>query len=328
MSQKRAIIIGVLGQDGSFLAELLHSKGYMVCGIVKPGTYLGRISSIKESVPGIEIYSANILDKLLLRGIIKEFNPYEIYNFAGVSNVFNPYENLGELIDLNCKAVANILESIISFNSNIRFFQSSSCLTFGLDKSGLQDENTPYAPLYPYAHSKVFADNLIKEYHDKYDIFACSGIFFNHESERRHEHFFSRKVTSTIARIIDGSKEKLKVGNLSSFRDYGYAKDYVEAAYLMLQAESPTNYVIGSGILTSLSDFLEKAFKQVGLDYTLNIEYDAQLSRPVDTQVLKANISKIKSDLSWMPKTSVDEMIKIMINHDLKVVQTKKQIPC
>lgn len=284
MANKKAIIVGIDGMDGGYLSELLFDKGYEVFGVTKRNVkHLSRI----------------IADEL----------PDEIYNFAGVSDVFSPFERLDEIFEVNGRLPQRILETILSVNKNIKFFQASSCLIFGRDKSGLQNEQTPFNPLYAYGAAKLYAQNIVREFRETYGIHACSGIFFNHESERRKEHFFSRKICKAAA-----TKTKITVGNLDAYRDYGYAKEYVEAAHLMLQTKEPKDYVIGTGDVISLRDFAKKAFEYVGLDYR---DYVTETEvRKIDTEILRADITAIKNDLGWYPKINAESLIKIMVDAD------------
>lgn len=286
MASKKAIVIGANGQDGSFMCELLESKGYEVYKTTKTNVYLLHLD-------------------------IETICPDEIYNFAGVSNVINPYENTEEIFKTNARLPQIILEIIVKVNKSIKYFQASSALIFGRDKSGKQSEQTPFNPIYPYGCAKLYAHNMVNEFRNEYGLFACCGIFFPHESERRKEHFFSRKTTKAAA-----IKSKITVGNLSVFRDFGYAKDYMEAAYLMMQSDRATDYCIGTGQLILLKYFTKKAFDHVGLDYKDYVQESEQQTRKNDTEILCADITKIKNELGWKPTTSIDEMIKIMIEHD------------
>lgn len=305
----RALITGILGQDGSYMAELLHSKGYEVYGIVKVNSNYTKMSLLPN---GTEISGFDILDKGRLQKEIEEIKPNEIYNFAGVSNVFNPLEDLDHTLNLNAKVPQNILEIIYKVDKSIKFFQASSCLIFGNDTYGMQDENTPCNPIHPYGASKLYADNIVKEFRKK-GVYACSGIFFNHESKRRGENFFSKRITREVKEVKEFKRDKIKVGNLSSLRDMGYAPDFMEAAYLMMHNSEPKDYVIGTGKLISMRDFVVKCLELKGLDYNTHIEADPSLYRANDTRVLKANITKIKRDLGWEPKHNIDDIIKIMM---------------
>lgn len=284
MANKKAIVVGI-GQDGSLIYESLINKGYDVYKVTQ--------DFIKDLIV-----------------IIRAVQPDEIYNFSGVSNVIDPFENLDEIFKTNAGIPQEILEAIVKYDKKIKFFQASSALIFGRDKSGYQSEATPYNPIYPYGCAKLYAHTLVTEFRNAYGLFACCGIFFPHESERRKEHFFSRKITKAAA-----TKTKITVGNLLVYRDYGYAPDYVEAAYLMLQSNTPVDYCIGTGKLISLKDFVKKTFKYAGLDYKDYVTEGSQ-TRVNDTEILCANITKIKDELGWQPTTTIDEMIKKMVDHD------------
>lgn len=286
MANKKAIILGGYGQDGSFMHELLVKKGYNVFIIGNDRPY------------DIHFH-------------ITLVQPDEIYNFAGVSNVINPYKSLNEVFEINAKLPQQILEAIYKVNKNIKYFQASSALIFGKDKSGYQNEETSYNPIYPYGAAKLYATNITKMFRDDLGLFACSGIFFPHESERRGEHFFTKKITHAAA-----TKTKVVVGSLKAKRDFGYAPDYVEAAYLMLQNNIPTDYCIGTGELTSIEDFAKKSFDYVGLNYKDYVKVDESKTRINEAEILCANISKIKDEIGWKPTKNIDEIIHKMIDND------------
>lgn len=319
----KALIIGVLGMDGSYMAEFLHSKGYEVHGVVKKNTNPKRVAWIEGLVPGVKIYHSDILRKDELFGIIKSINPNEIYNFASSSNVFSAWEDLDGVMDLDARVPQRILECILKTDKSIKFFQASSCLIFGRNANGVQNEDTHLDPIHPYGIAKIYADQMIREFRNVHGLFACSGIFYNHESVRRGENFFSTKITKAVANIKAGLQHTVKVGNLNSYRDYGYAPDYMEAVYLMMQNEKPTDYVIGTGKLITMMEFAKKCFEYVGLDYENHIDVDAELYRSIDTTILKADTRKIKSDLGWEPKHSIDDMVRIMMDYQLEKI--KKQ---
>lgn len=316
----KALIIGILGQDGSYMAELLHSKGYEVCGLVRDNTDQSRIEWIESLVPGIEIHRVDILNKPQLSSIIKIIHPGEIYNFASSTNVFSAWENLDKVMDLDARLPQHILECILKIDKSIKFFQASSCLTFGRNNDGIQNEHTPINPVHPYGIAKAYADNMIAEFRTVHNIFACSGIFFNHESERRGENFFSKKITMAAAKIKKGLQQTIKVGNLNSYRDYGYAKDYMEAVFMMMQNEKPVDYVIGTGKLITMMEFAKKCFEYVGLDYVNHIDVDSELYRSIDTTILKANTQNIRLDLDWKPRNSIDDMVRIMVDFELNKI--------
>lgn len=309
---KTALIIGILGQDGSYLAELLVKKGYKIYGIVKENTSLNRIQWIQSLIPNVSILEANILDTQALRNIINSIKPNVIYNFAGVSNIFNPWENLEATFLLNAKLPQDILEILKDYKS-IKYFQASSCLIFGKDTSGFQNENTTPNPVLPYGAAKLYADNMIKEFRDTFGLFCCSGIFFNHESPRRGAGFFSKKVTTAVKNIKAGLETELVVGDLSDIKDYGYAPDFMEAVYLMMNQAIPKDYIIGTGKLISTQKFVEKCFDTIGLDYKNYIKIDSNLKRKNKINILRADANKINNDLGWYPKHTVDDMISIMV---------------
>tara|TARA_R110000868_G_scaffold295575_1_gene555898 strand:- start:261 stop:1202 length:942 start_codon:yes stop_codon:yes gene_type:complete len=310
---KKALITGVLGQDGSFMAELLKLKGYEVHGVIKSFDDKDRIMWIKDLIPNIKLYDINLVNEKECTKLIEEIKPNEIYNFAGVSNVFNPFENLNEVYQLNAQIPCNILSSIIKIDKTIKFFQASSCLIYGKSNTVIQNEGTLTKPINPYGVAKLYADNMVSEFRDNYGIFACSGIFFNHESERRGDLFFTKKIINNILDIVEGKIDKINVGDLSTSRDMGYAPEFMEAVYLMMQNSEPKDYVIGTGKLTKLSNFVSKSFAEFDLNWEDYIEYDKSLFRKIDTPPLLADITNIKNDLGWEPKYSVDDIIKKMI---------------
>lgn len=296
----RVLIIGALGQDGTHMRDLLLSKGYDVYGVVSPNTPISRIDRVKT-------FAADFLNMDVLRHTLASVRPQMVFNFAGISNVFSPWEGLDGILNTNTKIPQNILEVIAKEFPNIHFLQSSSCLRFGMDKSGYQDESTPDAPIYPYGASKAYADHLVRMYREEFGIYACSAIFYNHESPLRGDRFFSKKITNAAK-----TRTKIKVGDLDAQRDMGYCGDFMEAAYLMMTQDTPEDYVIGTGNLISMREFADKAFTLVGLDYRDYLEIDESFKRK-DSEVLRANITKIKTNLGWEPKTSIDELIKIMM---------------
>tara|TARA_R110000868_G_scaffold409778_1_gene696006 strand:- start:1296 stop:2255 length:960 start_codon:yes stop_codon:yes gene_type:complete len=310
---KKALITGILGQDGSFMAELLNSKGYEVHGILKTFTDKDRILWIRNLIPNIKLYDIDLINEKECFGLIDKIRPNEIYNFAAVSNVFNPFENLNEVYQFNSQIPCNILTSIIKIDKSIKFFQASSCLIYGKSNTTTQNEETLTKPINPYGVAKLYTDNMISEFRDNYGIFACSGIFFNHESERRGNLFFTKKIINNILDIVEGKIDKISVGDVSTSRDMGYAPEFMEAVYLMMQNSEPKDYVIGTGKLTKLSDFVSKAFSEFNLNWEDYIEYDKSLFREIDTPPLLADITNIKNDLGWEPKYGVDDIIKKMI---------------
>jgi len=313
MANKRALITGVLGQDGSFMAELLAQKGYDVYGIVRYEPDTDKIEWIQKLIPSIKISYVNILCQTDLYNEIELIKPDEIYNFAGYSNVFNPYLNPELVFDINAKVPQYILEVIQNSNKIIKFFNASSCLIFGRDKNEKQNESTHANPKYQYGISKLYANNIVNEYREEWGIFACSGIFYPHESERRGDLFFTKKIIKAALDIYNRKADKFNIGSLDSFRDFGYAPDYMEAVYLMMQNSTPKDYVIGTGILTKLRDFVKLSFDKMGLNYEDYICPTKELTRDNDVNILCADASKIKKELRWYPKVFVPELISIML---------------
>jgi GDPmannose 4,6-dehydratase len=293
VENKRVICTGSNGQMGSYTTDLLKQQGYEVYGISMP------------------------MSKDMLYAIILEYKPSCIFNYAGFSNTFTPYDNTQENIDTNLVLPKNLLEIIYEVDPSIRFFQASSCLVFGKDDSGMQNEWTTRNPTYAYGICKNAADQFVKLFREEKGLFACSGILFPTESPRRVEGFFTKKIASAVARIKQGSKEKVKVGDLTQLRDWSYAPDVAEAAVLMLQADKAQDYVIGSGVLTSTEDFVQRCFKYVGLNYKDHIEYDEKLHRKNDFDVMRADTTKIKTELGWKPTHSIDSIISAMVDAEL-----------
>lgn len=281
--KKKALVIGSSGQDGSYMSDLLLSKGYDVIPCTREDNVFHLIEFMK---------------------------PDEVYNFASSSNVFNPWENIDYVFETDGRLPQRLLECILKHSPTTKYFQASSCLVFGRNTDGIQNEITPANPIHPYGTAKLYADNMVNEFRRVHGLFACSGIFFNHESPRRGDKFFSKKVTTAAAK-----GEKIKLGRLDALRDMGYAPDFVEAAYLMLQNEKPTDYIIGTGNLNELTNICRLAYSYAGLDWEDFVEYDKALDRTHDTSILKADITKIRTELGWEPKHSAYDVIKIMIDH-------------
>lgn len=318
-SKNKAIILGCLGQMGSTLAELLNSKGYEIHGIVKEDTAQDRIDWLTGLVPTIKIYRINILKYGELSDVINNVAPEVIYNFAGKSDIFSPWDNLDNILELNAKVPQNILEIIVNSGKNIRFFQASSCLVFGKDKSGLQNELTPRCPMYAYGAAKMYSDSMVASFRENFNVFACSGIMFPTESSRRGEGFFTKKVCKAVAEIKLGIKtDKLKLGDLTQMRDWLFVDDAVDAIYRMMQAEKPQDYVIGSGVLTSTEFFVREAFGVAKLDYLDHIEQVPEFTRKKDMWALCANNRKAKLELKWTPKVTVQQLIEKMVNYELE----------
>lgn len=317
MQKKRAIVTGVTGQDGYYMAELLLKKGYEVYGTIRHNQDKGKTNSDFSKVILCPI---DLLNKSEVKALVEFTKPDEIYNFAAVSNVFDPWKDMDQTFDINIKIPTYILEAINSRSPETKFLQASSSLVFGRGESGPKNEFTPRDPIYPYGVSKNMVDNLIKEARLTFGTKACSAIFFNHESPRRGDSFFSKKIAKAAVDIKNGVLHSIPVGKITTYRDYGYAQDYMEAAFLMLRRVNPTDYIIGTGNLIMMCDYIQKCFDYVGLNYDNHVYVDNELYRDNDTSTLKADISKIKHDLGWEPKTNIDGLVEVMMESALRSV--------
>ena len=314
---KKALITGITGQDGSYLAEFLLEKGYEVIGMVRRASTenFDRIEHIREK---IEIRQGDLLDQLSLIELIDETRPDEVYNLAAQSFVptsWNQPVYTGEATGLG---VTRMLEAIRHIDKKIRFYQASSSEMFGKVQEMPQTEKTPLYPRSPYGVAKVYGHFITVNYRESYDMFACSGILFNHESPRSGKEFVTRKITDHVARIKLGMIDKLPLGNLDAKRDWGFAKDYVKAMWMMTNADEPDNYVIGTGIAHSVKEFCRIAFEHVGLDWEKYVVVDPRFFRPAEVQHLLADPKKAKEKLGWEPETSFEELVKMMVDSDLE----------
>lgn len=329
--KKRALITGVTGQDGSYLAEFLLEKGYEVYGMHRRTSMdvFDRIGNLRKK---INLVDGDLTDLSSMIKILKEINPDEIYNLAAQSFVPASWTQPISTIKINSLGVVNILEAIKIVNPKIRIYQASTSEMFGKVQEIPQTEKTPFYPRSPYGVSKVFSHYAIKNYHESYGIFACGGILFNHESPRRGKQFVTRKISHSVAKIKLGYQDYFEIGNLEAKRDWGFAGDYVEAMWLMLQQDKPDDYVIGTGESHSVREFIEEAFKVVGMeirweDQGLNevgkindkivVKINSKFYRPAEVDYLLSNPEKAKKNLGWIPKTSFKELVKIMVEHDL-----------
>ncbi|MCS7092250.1 MAG: GDP-mannose 4,6-dehydratase [Patescibacteria group bacterium] len=319
MVSKTALITGITGQDGSYLAEFLLEKGYKVHGMMRRNGSMNteRIDHLLEK---IELHFADLIDLGSLARLLEKTRPDEVYNLAAQSFVGESW-NQPVLTGL-CTAigVTNILEAIRIVNPKIKFYQASSSEMFGMVQEIPQTEKTPFYPRSPYGVAKVYGHWITVNYRESFGIFACSGILFNHESPRRGIEFVTRKITDGVARIKLGKAKELRLGNLEAKRDWGYAKDYVEAMWLMLQQPKPDDYVIATGETHSVREFCELAFQYVGLDYKDYVVTDERFMRPAEVDLLIGDYQKAKSQLGWTPKTSFKELVQIMVEADLERV--------
>lgn len=315
-----ALITGITGQDGSYLAELLLSKGYRVVGVVRRASVarLDRIEHIKDK---IEILEADLLDQCSLVRVIEKVEPDEVYNFAAMSFVPSSWEQPILTAEFTAIGVLKLLEAIRIVNPKIKFFQASSSEMFGHAREVPQSESTPFYPRSPYGVAKVFGHWITVNYRESYGMFAVSGIAFNHESPRRGLEFVTRKITNAAARIKVGLQDSLYLGNLDAKRDWGFAGDYVKAMWLMMQNNEPKDYVIATGKSHTVRDFCELAFSALELDYKKYVKVDPKFLRPAEVDFLIGDSSKIRRELGWQPEVSFEELVKMMVEHDLKLAK-------
>ncbi len=315
---KTALIAGITGQDGSYLAELLLNKGYEVHGIVRRSSN-NNIVRIENILDKINLHFGDLSDSISLIKIISEVKPDEIYNLAAQSQVYVSFDIPEYTSNINGLGVLRLLDSIRLINKDIKYFQAVSSEIFGDTKDCPQTENTQLNPKNPYGISKLYAYEITKSYRYVYGMFACNGILYNHESPRRSENFVTRKITKAIAKIVAKEQNELFLGNIDDKRDWGYAKDYVEAMYLMLQQDKPDDYIISTGETHSVRDFLDIAFGIVNLDWHRYVKIDQKLIRPLDKRTIyQGDNSKAKKILKWEPKTSFKELVRLMVEADLK----------
>jgi len=320
---KKALITGITGQDGSYLADLLLAKGYTVYGIIRRSSSFntGRIDHIYQDPhdpnPRLRLVYGDLNDASSLNKIVRNIAPDEIYNLGAQSHVrvsFDVPEYTGEVTALG---TVRLLEAIRETGVATRFYQASSSEMFG-NAPGPQSETTPFEPRSPYAAAKLYAHWMTVNYREGYRLFACNGILFNHESPRRGETFVSRKITKAVARIKHGLQDKLFLGNLDAKRDWGFAGDYVEAIWLMLQQPEPDDFVIATGETHSVRDFLDEAFGHVKLDWKKYVEIDPRYYRPTEVDLLLGDASKARRKLGWQPKVRFQDLVRMMVDADLE----------
>jgi len=326
---KRALITGITGQDGSYLAEFLLHKGYEVHGLVRRSSSFNRsrIDHLYRD-PRLNntrffLHYGDLSDSGQLTNLIYNIQPDEIYNLAAQSHVRVSFDLPEYTGDVTALGVTRLLEAIRRSGIKTRFYQASSSEMFG-SAPPPQNEKTPFQPRSPYAAAKVYAFWMVKNYRDGYGLFATNGILFNHESPRRGESFVTRKITIGLANILAGKAKKIYLGNLEARRDWGYAPEYVEAMWLMLQQEEPDDYVIGTGVTHSVKEFLEEAFSYLNMDWREYVEIDHRYFRPTEVEFLQADSAKAKKILGWEPRISFKELVKIMVDYDLTI----QKIPC
>ncbi len=317
---KTALITGIAGQDGSYLAEFLLDKGYRVCGMDcrPPEDYIENIEHIKDR---IELHQRNLMDEVSLMELVEDAQPDEIYNFAAQSFIPLSWKEPILTGDVNGLGVARLLEAIRRVKPDVRFYQASSSEIFGKPADKPQNERTPFQPGTPYGTAKLYGHWITANYRDKLGLFSCSGILYNHESPRRGKEFVTRKITVAVARIKHGLQDKLLLGNLDAHRDWGFAKDYVYAMWLMLQQDTASDYVIATGEEHSVREIVETAFDYAGLDWKKYVETDPRLLRPVQLNRLVGDSGKARRELGWKPTVSFQELIRLMVDADLKSAQ-------
>lgn len=344
-TQKKALITGITGQDGSYLAEFLLSKGYEVHGTIRRSStdYRERIAHL-EGAPGFHLHYAHLEDSMSLLQVIGKVRPDEIYNLAAQSHVQVSFDSPEFTADVDATGVLRVLEAVrlCGLAETCRIYQASTSELFGKVEAVPQDENTPFHPYSPYAVAKLYGFWIVKEYREAYNMFCCSGILFNHESERRGETFVTRKITLAAARIAQGKQDKLLLGNLSSLRDWGYAPDYVECMWMILQNDKPEDFVIATGEQHSVREFATLAFRYVGINLRWEgegldekgidtktgkvlVEVSKDFYRPTDVVNLLGNPDKARKILGWNPsKTPFEELVKRMVDSDMAHVAIER----
>lgn len=342
---KKALITGVTGQDGSYLAELLLEKGYEVHGLIRRSSvdFRERISHL-EGTPGFHLHYADLGDSMSMMQVVAKVRPDEIYNLAAQSHVQVSFDCPEYTADVVAVGVLRILEAVrlCGLASTCRIYQASTSELYGKVEEVPQNEKTPFHPYSPYAVAKLYGFWIVKEYREAYDMYCCSGILFNHESERRGETFVTRKITLAAARIAQGKQDKLYLGNLSSMRDWGYAKDYVECMWLILQQDKPDDYVIATGEQHSVREFCTLAFRRVGIELRFEgegrdekgidvktgkvlIEVSPDFYRPTDVVNLWGDPTKAREELGWNPrKTSFEQLVNLMVDSDMEKVAVER----
>lgn len=320
-SEKKALVTGIAGQDGSYLAELLLEKGYEVHGVVRPPSERtpGKPWRIAHLLGRVTLHDADITDEAAMRALVNELQPDEIYHLAGVTVSKLDFEHEPAIFRHNFDAVLYLLRAIKELSPSSKFFFAASAAMYGNQPPSPQDENTPFRPTTPYAIAKSAAFYLVKMYREAHGVFAVSGILFNHESPRRGLEFVTRKISMSVAKIKLGLARELVLGNLDAARDWAFAGDYVKAFWVMLQAEMPGDYVIGSGETHTVREFVEEAFKSVGMDYQAYVKTDPTLiAQRSEVAISRANPKKIMKELSWKPTVSFHELATMMVKADLE----------
>ncbi|MEO8496523.1 MAG: GDP-mannose 4,6-dehydratase [Planctomycetota bacterium] len=318
-TQRRALITGITGQDGAYLARFLLDRDYEVHGVVRRSSTetFERINAIRDR---IQLHQADLLDQLSLVRVVEKSQPQEVYNLAAQSFVPTSFEQPLLTGEFTALGVTRVLEAIRLIDPSIRFYQASSSEMFGKVQEEPQTERTPFWPRSPYGVAKVYGHWITVNFRESYDLFACSGILFNHESPWRGKEFVTRKISDGVARIKLQRQAKLKLGNLAAQRDWGFAGDYVQAMWLMLQQDAPDDFVIATGAKHSVREFCDVAFGHAGLDWQDHVEIDQALIRPADVNTLCGDAQKARRQLGWEPKVSFAELVRMMVDADLQRV--------
>jgi len=317
--RRRALISGVTGQDGAYLARFLLDQGYEVHGMVRRASTetFDRITEVRHR---LRLHQADLLDQLSLVRLVEKTQPHELYNLAAQSFVPTSFEQPLLTGEFTALGVTRLLEAVRQVDPSIRFYQASSSEMFGNVEQEPQSERTPFWPRSPYGVAKVYGHWITVNYRESYDIFACSGILFNHESPLRGKEFVTRKISDAVARIKLGLLDKLRLGNLDAQRDWGFAGDYVRAMWLMLNQEHPDDYVVATGVKHTVREFCELAFRHAGLDWQEYVDVDSSLFRPADVNTLRGDATKARTTLGWEPQFSFPELVEMMVEADLQRV--------
>ena len=320
---RRAFITGITGQDGQHLAEFLHGQDYEVFGMVK-GQNNPRAETLRDQLPFVQPVPGDLADLPSLMKALEVAQPDEVYNLGAISFVAMSFNQAELTANITGLGVLRMLEAVRivggSTNNPIRFYQASSSEMFGKVRETPQTERTPFHPRSPYGCAKVFGHDIVVNYRESYDLYACSGILFNHEGPRRGLEFVTRKITNAVARIKLGLQQELVLGNIDSKRDWGYAGDYVRAMWLMLQQDEPDDYVVATGVTHSVEEFLERAFAEVGIeDWRPHVRQDERFLRPAEVDLLIGDPTKARDKLGWKPEVAFPELVRMMVAHDLDI---------
>jgi len=327
--RRRALVTGITGQDGSYLAELLLQKGYDVWGVIRRSSSFNteRIDHIyqdqHDSDVRLRLVYGDLNDASSLNRILRDVDPHEVYNLGAQSHVRVSFDIPEYTAEVTALGAVRLLEAIREAGQSPRFYQASSSELYGRAREVPQTETTPFYPRSPYAAAKAYAFHITRNYREAWGMFACNGILFNHESPRRGETFVTRKITRAATRIKFGLQDKLFLGNLDARRDWGFAGDYVEAMWLMLQADEPEDYVVATGVQRSVRDFLAAAFGRLELDWNDYVELDSRYIRPAEVDLLVGDPSRAREKLGWEPKVGFDELVSMMIDHDLELARAE-----